>query len=269
MPSASTTYPLAQKGTFTLSGSTAVGFCVTHAQHQIQQTVQDATGVCRVGGNWVHGKSKRFVQGVPRQRFQISGLLANGSAKALSQSCSITLGTFAMKPTQFQLSKRWPLVDVTGDLSEEYTVGVPQYTLSSLRGWATGSGPLVGTATATASMVIDTMGTVAFSSGDALMVVQQVGTQVNFMQGGAIPVGVFGQFQGDVAYTKGAAPVDWAWLFIAPNSVDDEPLKLTASLDTDGETITSSVLLYDVSFFVNLTTGGRVGFQANLVFDKT
>lgn len=274
MAASSTTFPLAQQGLFSFTTAPSSGFsgaAILECRYIDQGRIVDVTGSKLISGTWTQQKSKQWVHGIPIREFVAQGVIENGSADyALSQQSTITIGTFTVQLAEWTLRKTWPLVDVTGSGSSddaEWTWGIPVYSFQA-RGWATGSGPvLVGTESVTVSFAADDIGTISWASSPSkLLKVDQKQLSAPLYVGGAIPTAIAGKMHGDITYSAGST--DFSWLFINPASDPDDPLKEDAELDTDGEVLSHSVLLYDHTFKWSAATGGPTQYTLGMRWDK-
>lgn len=263
---ASTAFPLAQQGLFSFSGSSFTGAVINQCSHVKAHEPVDVTGSRLSGGSFVQDKAKQWTQRLPVGDLVASGHVEKTKVYSHAQLSTLTLGTFVVHIGEWRLRKLWPLVDVTNGSAKEWTWGIPIYSLQA-RGWAKATtGPVTGTAQCSASFVADQIGTIAWATGTTnIMKVEEVRTDVPLFRGGGIPVAISGLFHGGVTYSAGTNT--FAWLFINPETTADDPLRLTATLDTDAESISGPVLLYDHVFTCPSILGGPITYDLNMRFD--
>lgn len=266
---ASTTFPLAQNGSFSFAspGSAFSGVVIHECRHSESHEVEDTTGTRIVGGAAVQDKSKQYVQRLPMGDLFARGVVEKAGVYAHAQQSNVTFSGngFEVKVSEFKLRKFWPLVDVTHSTSKEWTWGIPIYTLTG-RGWAHDAGPGYDTAEDTVSLAIDQMGTVSWATvGNKVAVIQETAVVAPLGIGGGIPFAFSAVFRGDVTYAAGAN--SFAWLFINPASLDDAPLREVVTLDTDAQPVTGPVLLYDHTFNCPKVNGGPIDYQLRMRFD--
>lgn len=265
---ASTTYPLIQQGSFTVPAA-FTGAAFTHVSHAKRVSPVDVTGSRLVSGAFAQDKAKEWRQELPIEEFIADGHVEKSKAYALAQLSTLAFSGAGLliHVRQWRLHKHWPLVDVTNGSEKEWTWGIPVYSLQA-RGWAkSATGPVTGTLTDTVTLTVDQVGTIAWATGTTkIWALDSIQTDAPLGVGGGVPVAVSGLMQGAVTYTPGTNT--FAWLFINPASVADDPLKLTCILDTDAESISHSALLYDHTFDCPSVTGGPIGYTCRMRFDK-
>lgn len=267
MPSGSTTFPLASGGLWTPPPG-VLGIKWLDIQHAKEMPTEDVTGVCVVYDaeeeEYVatNDTDRQFIQAATQQEFvgqgvvQANGCSTYGYATALVYTIA---GGLTAKLVQWNVRKYWPLQPVSDGAEEEYVAGRPIIQVSA-NGWATGaSGPgMSTTALSTLTLQINGFGTLALKAG-ASGVLGQLTQGAPLRDGGAIPVSFGAIISGGATYTGS----NFSWLFATP----DLPIKGDAELTT-GETVTHSVLGYDITFSNPTTRGGAVPVVMRMRFDK-
>lgn len=262
MPSASTTFPLAQSGTFTeISGSGGIKYQEIIPVYQ--HTLDPVTG--SVGG--VTDVSHVLVHGVPVVEFIGVGVVnSTGQTYGLAQSSTVTIGTVTAQFTSFGFTKYWPLDDVTNSSTKEWVHGIPILG-ASLRGASTGAAGPVSATTSLSSftLAINDFGSLALST-NATFKIDSFRYGVRMGRGGAVGVDIGGRYSGPggvtnaVAYTGSA----FSWLFATP----DDPVRGVITLDSDGETLTPTVILHSIRFENHTSRGGAIRVTARMRLDK-
>jgi hypothetical protein len=257
MPSGSTTYILADGGSFTPpSGVDNIKW--QDVQDQATNPPVDVTGYCAS----TMDTDRVFIQGVTSNEFLASGVVMNGSCTSygLAQSMAYTLtGGVKIKVSQWTLRKGWLLQPVHNGADEEFVAARPVIQVSA-NGWAIdAAGPGMTTKTLTAlTLDINGFGSIACKSGGSA-IIGSITQYPNFRDAGAVACAFSALYSGGVDYTG----TTFSWLFPTP----DRPIKGTATLIT-GQTRTNSALAYDFTFSNISQQGGSIGVQARFKWDK-
>ena len=252
---ASTTFPLAQAGSFSGPGST---MHFETAQLSVTTPAIDTTGT--------GSADKRSVTGFSTGDVVAIGHIENSGAYGLAEDGSISGPLIRCR--QFAVRRVWPLFDVTGssgatkDLVKQWKHGHPLTTISVV-GVAYGNlgAGMNTTADETKkiaiSIVINEFGTL---TGDVNITQKQV--QASFRDGGPIGAAMAGQFTGTAAGISG----NFAFMF--PTGTPDEPTRGALVLDINsGTTIAENALCYDITVTNPSSIGGPIPVQARFRFD--
>jgi hypothetical protein len=263
-----TAFPLAGRGSVTLSGGLSAVAGLDTAAVQYQGRPQSI----EIAGD--SDERQRYTRGLPSADMSLSGYVMGASGfVGFGQRSTLTLGTVLVRPDRWTLTKTWPLLQISGDANtrHKWTWGTPTYALS-FQGTPTivagVGGPLVDTETLTASIAADSIGTIAFAAAHA-----DYWRHVTPLRDGGRPYcwfsGRLSGGAGEVAYTAGTSPNDFAWLFTTPAAgVCDAPVRGTYAIDTNGQVLQGTGILYSVSLFFNASLGGALSFSAAIRQDQ-
>jgi len=270
---ASTTFPIAQSGSFRFVGST-VNLSIQRAALVSQAATHDVTGT--QGG--IFDPQKNWVQGLVTGEIYAEGtvIVESTGVSSLSQDNALSTAAteIAINPQLWTLRKSWgPLKDVTGsgDKKKQWSHVLASVT-GSVSGNATaaagsqfdgdlaGGGPIVTTVT----FVIDNFGTLATA-----VVIEEKKLSARFGEGG--PIEMSFAFKTDGAASSWT-PTDsnYTWLFpsSAKEALGGDPPRNTLTLDIGADAnISESAILYDCTLISNAATGGEVKFQARFRYD--
>jgi len=271
---ASTTFPIAQSGSFNVGAS--VNLSIQRAALVEQSATHDVTG----SQDGRSDAQKNWIQGLTTGEIYAEGtvMIDSTGVSSLSQDNSLSTSDteIAINPQAWTLRKSWgPLKDVTGsgDKKKQWLHAVPSVT-GSVSGNATAAagGQFDSDMTyssnhpisTTATFVIDNFGTLATA-----VVIEEKKLSARFGEGG--PIEMSFAFKTDGAASSWTPDPGNYYIWLFPSGVDTlggEPPRNTLTLDIGATAnIAQPALLYDCTIMSNAAAGGEVKFQARFRFD--
>lgn len=249
---ASITFPKAQAGGFTgLANIVYQNVRLVVNNTWMDTTGSSASGVAEVFKHYCNGFATIDVVG--------QGTVRPGGTCAKSQQGSVNPGDLIFRPELVNLSRAWPLIDVTGSGSTE-------------KEWAWGistmSGNAAGKVIATgpnyddeaSAIVVDLDGVGSFAINAA---VRNTNTGMPFNRGGPFPFSFNFLVNGAWVLTPDSSNFTST---MSEAVLDPIKADITCDLDT-GETITHSAILYSIGFSQNMRDGGPVYATVRWRFD--
>lgn len=261
---ASTAYPIAQSGSFTVyDAGTGINFETVQLVHTTP--VHDTTGT--------GDAEKKSVSGITTGEVVAIGHLEASGDEGLAEA-GILSGVTTIHCRQWTLRKAWPLFDVTGSSSgakdsiKQWRHGLPLSTGSVVGVAKAGLGAQLDYTgelkTFTANFNIDKLGTLA-----GVVNILQKQIQPSYRDGG--PVGAAMSFQfSEAATTWTPTSSNFTWLFVSgtANALKGDPPRGTLTIDLDTSTnVVENAICYDVTVSNPSSIGGRIPCQARFRLD--
>jgi hypothetical protein len=248
---ASISFPKAQNGGF--AGLPNLSY--TSVQLLVNNRIFDTTG----SNAGLADTFKKFCLGFATIDVAFQATIRVSGACSKSQNGSMDPGDFEIKPQQIQLSRSWPLDDVTGsgDTEKNWEWGISTLA-TNVRGKVIATGPIYDDQEMTIVQDIDQVGSFSIP-----VVIRSTATGMPFNRGGPFPFNF--SALGNGAWTL--TPDSTNFTSTMSQSVLD-PWKDDIAIDLDtGEAITHAAILYQLSFSQNMESGGPVFVNGRFRFD--